>query len=128
MAKNASRCSPATTKPGLRLVRRRGTAPAWPSQVASATTIGGRMNDDWARPVVHWEMEARDPARQGMFYGQLFNWDISDGAIMQISPGIGGPEPGPAGHLRLSERSGVTLYIQVRHLDASLKRASDLGG
>jgi predicted enzyme related to lactoylglutathione lyase len=87
--------------------------------------VGG---GDWARPVVHWEIEARDAERQRAFYRALFNWDIGDGPIMQIEPGIGGPEPGPGGHLRGSDRSGVNLYVQVRDLRASLARAADLGG
>ncbi len=86
------------------------------------------MSDDWARPVVHWEIEARDPERQRAFYRDLFNWEIGDGPIMQIAAGFGGPEPGPAGHLRGSDRSGVTLYVQVKDLQASLLRVSELGG
>jgi predicted enzyme related to lactoylglutathione lyase len=78
--------------------------------------------------VVHWEIEARDPERQRAFYRDLFNWEIGDGPIMQISPGLGGPEPGPGGHLRGSDRSGVTLYVQVRDLQAALQHASELGG
>jgi predicted enzyme related to lactoylglutathione lyase len=85
------------------------------------------VGDDWARPVVHWEITARDPERQRAFYRQLFNWDIGDGAIMTIEPGLGGPEPGPGGHIRQDERSGVTLYVQVRDLRASLVEAGDLG-
>lgn len=92
-----------------------------------ARTIPG-MTKDWARPVVHWEIEARDPARLRSFYGELFNWDIGDGPIMSIPAGPGGPEPGPAGHLRQSERSGVTLYVQVRDLRESLDKAAVLGG
>lgn len=83
---------------------------------------------DWARPVVHFEIEAREPDRIRAFYAALFTWDIGDGPIMQIPPGIGAPESGPAGHIRQSERSGVTLYIQVRDLGASLERAEELGG
>lgn len=83
---------------------------------------------DWARPVVHWEIEATDPERARAFYGALFNWDIGGGPIMVIPPGIGGPEPGPGGHIRGSGRSGVTLYVQVRDLRASLTRAAELGG
>jgi predicted enzyme related to lactoylglutathione lyase len=78
--------------------------------------------------VVHWEIEAIDPERMRAFYGQLFNWDIGDGPIMTVPPGIGGPEPGPGGHLRGGDRSGVSLYIQVRDLRASLDRAAGLGG
>ena len=86
------------------------------------------VSDDWARPVVHWEIEARDADGQAAFYRQLFHWEIGGGPIMQIPPGLGGPEPGPAGHIRQGERSGVTLYVQVRDLRASLAMASDLGG
>ena len=86
------------------------------------------MADDWARPVVHWEIEARDPAAAKAFYGAMFGWDIGEGFIMSIPAGLGGPEPGPAGHIRQSERSGVTLYVQVRDLRTSLDRAVELGG
>ena len=100
--------------------------------VVSAPMAGmGRgtvVSDDWARPVVHWEIEARDPARLRDFYRALFNWDIGDGPIMPIEPGIGGPEPGPAGHIRQGDRGGVTLYVQVRDLTASLAATADLGG
>jgi len=83
---------------------------------------------DWARPVVHWEIEARDPAAAKAFYAAMFGWDIGEGFIMSIPAGLGGPEPGPAGHIRQSERSGVTLYVQVRDLRTSLDRAVELGG
>ena len=85
------------------------------------------MVQDWARPVVHWEIEAKDPERQKAFYADLFNWKIGEGFIMEIPPGIGGPEPGPAGHIRQGERSGVTLYVQVANLRASLDKSVTLG-
>jgi len=83
---------------------------------------------DWARPIVHWEIQARDPALQRAFYGGLFNWPIGDGPIMDIPSGLGGPEPGPAGHMRRGDRPGFALYIQVRDLTASLALVPDLGG
>ena len=86
------------------------------------------MTKDWARPVVHFEIEARDPQAQRSFYSELFNWDITDGPIMNIPAGIGGPEPGPAGHIRGSDRTGVTLYVQVRDLAETLRKAAELGG
>lgn len=82
---------------------------------------------DWARPVVHWEIEARDPERQRAFYQEMFSWEIGEGPISSIAPGLGGPEPGPAGHIRQGEVPGVRLYVQVRDLGASLARARDLG-
>ena len=86
------------------------------------------MSDDWARPVVHWEIEARDAERQRAFYAALFNWVVGEGPIMQIPAGIGAPEPGPAGHIRASARSAVNLYVQVRDLRTSLAKAAELGG
>ena len=84
--------------------------------------------DDWARPVVHWEIGAKDPERLRAFYAGLFNWAIEDGPIMNIPAGVGGPEPGPGGHIRADSRSGVTLFIQVRDLADSLELTVALGG
>jgi predicted enzyme related to lactoylglutathione lyase len=86
------------------------------------------MDEDWARPVVHFEIEAIDADRLRAFYADLFNWEIGEGPIMQIPAGIGGPEPGPAGHIRQGKRSGVSLYIQVRDLRATLVQAGESGG
>ena len=86
------------------------------------------MAEDWARPVVHWEIRAVDPERLRAFYGEMFNWTIGVGPIMGIPAGIGGPQPGPGGHIRASERGGVTLYVQVRDLAESIARAAALGG
>lgn len=86
------------------------------------------MQEDWARPVVHWEIEALDPARLRDFYGELFHWAVGDGPVMWIPAGIGGPEPGPGGHIRQGDSSRVTLYVQVRDLQESLARAVELGG
>lgn len=83
---------------------------------------------DWARPMVHWEIEARDPERQRAFYSGLFTWTIGDGPIMNVPAGLGGPEPGPAGHIRQGDRPGVRLYVQVRNLGAALASTTALGG
>lgn len=83
---------------------------------------------DWARPVVHWQLDALDPERQRAFYAELFNWNIEDGPIMTVDPGFGGPEPGPGGHIQAGDRPRVSLYVQVRDLRASLDRVAELGG
>ncbi len=82
---------------------------------------------DWPRPVVHWEIVAVDPDRQASFYRSLFNWEVGEGPLMQVAPGLGGPEPGPAGHIRAGEAPAVALYVQVRDLNASVRRAEELG-
>jgi predicted enzyme related to lactoylglutathione lyase len=95
------------------------------------STAANEANDqvaDWARPVVHWEITAIDAEAQRAFYAGLFNWVIGEGPIMNIAAGLGGPEPGPGGHIRQSDQPGVTLYVQVGDLRATLDRAVALGG
>ena len=87
------------------------------------------MPEDWARPVVHWEIQARDPQRIREFYARMFNWAIGDGPIMRIPAGVGGPEPDQlSGHILPGDTARVVLYIQVRDLRASLEQAEVLGG
>jgi uncharacterized protein len=86
------------------------------------------MTKDWARPLVHVEIEAKDAELQRAFYGEMFNWDIADGFIMSFGAGLGAPEAGAGGHIRQSNRSGFTLYIQVRDLAESCAKAVALGG
>lgn len=82
---------------------------------------------DWARPVVYFEIRARDIDFLAPFYKEMFNWNISDGSLRSIPAGIGGPENGIGGHIRQDAKSGVTLYIQVKNLDDSLEKAVALG-
>jgi predicted enzyme related to lactoylglutathione lyase len=85
----------------------------------------------WARPVVHWEIQARDPERIRAFYESMFEWKMAPGpvpSIVNIDAGIGGPEPGPAGHIQPGDVARVVLYIQVADIRASMQQAEQLGG
>lgn len=86
------------------------------------------MTEDWVRPVVHWEIQAKDADKMTTFYSAMFNWDIGkEGRIRQISSGIGAPEP-ISGHILPGTESGVSLYIQVLNLGATIAKAKELGG
>ncbi len=81
------------------------------------------------KPVVHFEVIGRDSPKLQKFYGTLFDWKIDannpqnygmvdTGSNKGIPGGIGsGPDPG-----------GVTFYVQVEDLQATLDRAEKLGG
>ncbi len=84
------------------------------------------MAQDWARPVVHWDLRAKDPEKQRAFYATMFNWDIAEGIILSVPAGIGGPEA-ISGHIAPGN-PGFGLMIQVLDIGASLKRAVELGG
>jgi predicted enzyme related to lactoylglutathione lyase len=70
---------------------------------------------------------ARDAERQAAFYGELFNWEVGAGLIMQMPAGLGGLEPGLGGHIRRGDSPAVILDVQVRDLRASLARAQQFG-
>jgi len=87
------------------------------------------MAEDWARPVVHWEIHAKNVDQLRAFYREMFNWDISEGPIALVEAGIGAPEPeGFTGHIVPGEASRVVLDIQVLDLKASMAKAERLGG
>jgi predicted enzyme related to lactoylglutathione lyase len=80
-------------------------------------------------PVVHWEVQARDPQKQQAFFADLFGWTIDANNPMNygmvaaagrdsIGGGIGGTEDEPR----------VTVYIQVPSIDDTLERVQSLGG
>ena len=84
---------------------------------------------DWARPIVHWEIQARDQANMRDFYVQMFNWDVAEGPISAVKAGIGGVEAdGFEGHILPGDGSRVLLWIQVLNLTASMSKAEQLGG
>jgi predicted enzyme related to lactoylglutathione lyase len=85
--------------------------------------------DDWARPVVVFEIRGQDTKKLTEFYRELFNWQIDDSSppIARIASGIGGPEPGPVGVLAPGS-PGVTVYVQVLDLRSTIDKAKALGG
>ncbi|MGB4864016.1 MAG: VOC family protein [Tepidiformaceae bacterium] len=85
------------------------------------------MAEDWSRPVVHWEIQARDADKQAEFYSQMFNWDVKGERVKAFSAGIGAPEP-ITGHVLQTDKPGIVLYIQVLKLAESVARCQELGG
>ena len=81
-----------------------------------------------ARPVILWEIGARDAAELRRFYAALFDWDITGdaeyGLVSPVDGGIGG------GILQTSQDmpSYVTFYVGVDDMESVLARAADLGG
>jgi uncharacterized protein len=83
--------------------------------------------------IAYVEITSKDPARIAGFYGKLFDWTISDGPTpdySMIDTGAGddgvsggvGPVQGP------DDPGGITVYVKVDDLQATLDRAEALGG
>jgi predicted enzyme related to lactoylglutathione lyase len=85
------------------------------------------MTEDWSRPVVAFQIVAKDSTKQREFYSELFNWPMDEGPIIRIAPGVGGPVEGVGGVLVQGETPSITVFIQVRDLGAAIEKAKNMG-
>jgi uncharacterized protein len=80
--------------------------------------------------VIHLEIAGRDQVALQRFFGDLFGWTLdttnaggygmTDPSRTGIVVGIGATPDGSAGH--------VTGYVKVGDIDATIARATELGG
>jgi predicted enzyme related to lactoylglutathione lyase len=80
--------------------------------------------------IIHFEIVGRDGAGLQRFFGDLFGWKLNTdnpggygmttGDDTGVVVGIGATPDGSAGH--------VTGYVRVADIDATLARATELGG
>ena len=83
------------------------------------------------RPVVRFEIRAKDQKRLHDFYAALFGWAIDADnpmGLSNIAPGIGGPEEGVGGHIRTADVPGVSIFVQVLDPIETLRKAEEMGG
>jgi predicted enzyme related to lactoylglutathione lyase len=119
MAQRSRRQSVRRARPARRTAQRGGAARR-PRPAARRAGAG--------YPVVHFEINARDPKSLHAFYSQLFGWKIDAnnpmgyGMVSAGGKGINGGI-GPA-----QGAPHVTFYVAVPDLDAILRKASQLGG
>ncbi len=86
---------------------------------------------DWPRPVVLFQIQAKDKEKQQAFYSEMFDWDITqpEGSPVALIPeGKGPPENGIGGIVSQGDTSAFFVYIQVANLGESLEKATQLGG
>ena len=79
------------------------------------------------KPVVHWEITARDPRKLETFYRQMFDWHVDESPLayrrVQTGDGINGGFAETDG----SWPSGALFYVQVDDLRSYLDKAERLG-
>lgn len=83
-----------------------------------------------AHPVIHAEIRSADPDATRAFFGELFGWTYSDGAFPGytfVDTGVEGAIATAIGPLQGGSDS-VLFFIGVQDVDATLKRAEELGG
>src|SRR5690242_8050298 len=64
--------------------------------------------------VVHWEVQARDPARQQQFFAELFGWTVDANNPMNYGMVAGGGKDTIGGGIGpAQDQARVTFYVQV---------------
>ena len=82
-------------------------------------------------PVVWFEVLADESDRLQAFYAELFGWKIDAKNPMRygmVQTGSKAGIPGGVGQRAQAFQHHVTFYVQSADLEASLKRAVELGG
>jgi len=85
------------------------------------------------RPVVHWELMSKDPAKVAAFYEKIFDWKIQHRPEMNYRIVETGDEGGINGGIVKPEREGpwpgnMLFYIAVDDLTAYRKKIVAAGG
>ena len=85
------------------------------------------------RPVVHWELMSKDPAKVSAFYEKIFGWKITPMPEMNYRLVETGGQGGINGGIFRPEHEGpwpgnMTLYIDVDDLAAYRRKIVAEGG
>jgi uncharacterized protein len=83
------------------------------------------------RPVVHFEINAKDSKKLGSFYSDLFDWKIDSNNPMgygMVDTGSEGAISGGIGQSDGNTPTYLSVYVQVDDLQAYLDKAEKLGG
>jgi uncharacterized protein len=85
------------------------------------------------KPVVHWEMLSKDPARLSDFYQKIFDWKIQNMPELNYRVVETGGEGGINGGIMKPDHpepwpGNTTFYINVDDLDAYRRKIVAAGG
>ncbi len=81
-------------------------------------------------PIVHWEINTRDPAKVQDFYRALFGWDIRVVPEMNYGLVVTGSKKGIDGGIGATREGSsnlVTVYAEVDKIQETLDKAVTMG-
>ncbi|MGZ4614674.1 MAG: VOC family protein [Actinomycetes bacterium] len=82
-------------------------------------------------PVIHAEIRSADPDATRKFFGDLFGWKVASGGAFPgytfIDTGVEGG-PYVAISPRQSDQDEVLFFVGVQDVEATLRKAEELGG
>ena len=85
------------------------------------------LPDGTGAPVTWFEICGKDGAKAQKWYADLFGWQIDADNPMQYGM-VPTPEDAIGGGIYGGDNSAVCFYVAVDDLNATLKRAGELGG
>jgi len=121
-SKTAKKTAKKVAKKPARRVARAAAKTAAPEQPAGPPKLTGPS-------VVHWEVQARDPAAQMRFFGELFGWNVDANNPQNygmVTPAGAGSIGGGIGSTMDAPRA--TFYVQVPSIADTLDKAATMGG
>ncbi|UCE67112.1 MAG: VOC family protein [Candidatus Zixiibacteriota bacterium] len=80
--------------------------------------------------ICHIEIPSKDYEKAKKFYSAVFGWECQDLAGMDYvayKP-PGGPGGGFDKTLEIAPKPGISIYIEVEDIEATIKKAEGLGG
>jgi len=81
------------------------------------------------RPVVHWEIAAKDAKKMHEFYSKLFGWNVNADNPMSYGIVNTGSEQGIHGGIFQGQGHTYTMfYVDVEDIDATLQQVHAMGG
>ena len=85
-------------------------------------------------PVVQFHLSARDPDALAGFYEALLSWNVRETRLTSVEAGVSGRfrwlETGggvPGGIAQEPTETGVVMIVRVDDVEATLRRAQELG-
>jgi predicted enzyme related to lactoylglutathione lyase len=76
----------------------------------------------------HWEIPSTNVAKTSVFYSKLFGWKMSPPQDGYVMFGMKGGLGGGIMQVKKAPGQGVTVYIEVKDIPATLKKVVKLGG
>ena len=128
--KSAAKAKKAAKRPAKKAARAKARKPARARAAAreEQTEVTAGPPKLTGPSVVHWEVQARDPAAQQQFFGELFGWNVDANNPQNYGMvGPTGPKSIGGGIGGTTDAPRATFYVQVPDINASLAKAESLG-
>jgi hypothetical protein len=130
--KSAAKAKKTAKKPARKLAKRSARPAARRAvaqQAKEAAPEAGYQPPKLNGPsVVHWEVQARDPAAQQQFFGELFGWAVDANNPQRYGMvTAGGPGSIGGGIGMTTDAPRATFYVQVPNIADTLDKALAMG-